>query len=312
LKLALLSTRRGADGEEALTNQADIQARAIALYDCYTHEPHDRRAFFAAMTKLAGGVAAANALIATIAADPAAATITAPADKRLTTSRISWPGAGGRTLKGYLAVPREPAGAKHGTVMVIHENRGLNSYVEDVARRVALADFVALAPDFLSPVGGTPADEDKARDMIGRLDLAANTADGVATIRWLKANKLTNGKVDIVGFCWGGAMVNRLAVAAGKSLNGGVAFYGPTPNPAEAAKVKAPLQLHYAGLDDRVNAGAGPWVAALKAAKVPVSRFDYPGVQHAFHNDTSAARYNAAAADLAWNRTIAFFERTLK
>lgn len=295
-----------------MTDPADIRARAIALYDRYTHEAHDRRTFFADMTKLAGGAAAANALIATIAASPAAAAIVPPDDKRLTASRVSWPGAGGRTMKGYLVVPRTTSSAKHGAVIVIHENRGLNAYVEDVARRAALAGFVALAPDFLSPTGGTPADEDKARQMIGALDLGATTADGVATIRWLKANKLTNGKIGVVGFCWGGAMANRLAVAAGPALNGAVAFYGPPPNPSEAAKVKAPLQLHYAGLDERVNAGAGPWVAALRAAKVPVTRFDYPGVQHAFHNDTSAARYNEAAADLAWNRTIAFFARTLK
>lgn len=298
-----------------MTNQPDTQARAIALYDRYTHQDHDRRTFFAEMTKLAGSAAAANALIATIAASPAAAAIVAPDDKRLTTSRIRWPGAGGRTMEGYLATPHSPGGkpaVKRGAVIVIHENRGLNNYVEDVTRRAALAGFVALAPDFLSPKGGTPADEDKARTMIGALDLSAATADGVATIRWLKANALTNGKVGAVGFCWGGAMINRLAVASGDALSGGVAFYGPAPNPAEAARVKSPLQLHYAGLDGRVNAGADGWVAALKAAKVPVTRFDYPGVQHAFHNDTSAARYNAAAADLAWSRTIAFFGRMLK
>lgn len=298
-----------------MTDQADLQTRAIALYDRYTHETHDRRAFFAELTKLAGGAAAAHALIAAIAADPAVAAIVPPDDKRLATSRISWPGAGGRTMKGYLAMPRTPPGTavtRRGAVIVIHENRGLNGYVEDVTRRAALAGFIALAPDFLSPAGGTPADEDKAREMIGKLDLGATAADGVATIRWLKAQKRVNGKVGVVGFCWGGAMVNRVAVAAGPLLDAAVAFYGPPPNPAEAAKVKAPLLLHYAGQDERVNAGAGPWVTALKAAKVPVTRFDYPGTQHAFHNDTSAARYNKAAAELAWKRTIAFFERTLK
>lgn len=295
-----------------MTENIDIRARAIALYDRYTHIDHDRRAFFAEMTKLAGGVAAANALIATIAADPAAAALAPPDDERLTTSRVSWPAAAGRTMKGYLAVPKNPPGARRGAIIVIHENRGLNGHIEDVARRAALAGFVAFAPDFLSPMGGTPADEDKAREMIGKLDLAATVADGVETIHSLKANKLTNGKVGVVGFCWGGAMVNRLAIAAGSSLNAGVAFYGPAPDPAEAGKIKAPLMLHYAGQDERVNAGANAWVAALKAAKAPVTRFDYPGTQHAFHNDTAAARYDAAAAKLAWDRTIDFFKRTLR
>jgi len=298
--------------ERLVTEDPDIRSRAIALYDRYTHMGHDRRAFFAEMTKLAGGAAAANALIAAIAADPAAAALVPPDDKRLTTSRISWPGAAGRTISGYLALPAGTAKQRRGAILIIHENRGLNGHIEDVARRAALAGFVALAPDFLSPLGGTPADEDKARDMIGKLDLAATVADGVATIRWLKANKLSNGKVGVVGFCWGGAMVNRLAVAAGPLLNAGVAFYGPAPDASEAAKVKAPLLLHYAGVDERVNAGANSWVAALKAAKVPVTRFDYPGTQHAFHNDTAAARYDAAAAKLAWERTIGFFRRTLR
>lgn len=295
-----------------MTGQTDIQQRAIDLYDRFTHEAPDRRAFFAELTRLAGGVAAANALIAAIGANPAAAALIPADDKRLITSRISWPGAGGRTMRGYLAIPRNPPGARHGAIVIIHENRGLNAHTEDVARRAALAGFVALAPDFLSPVGGTPPDEDKARDMIGKLDLAATVADGVATIGWLKAHKRANGKVGVVGFCWGGAMANRLAVAAGKSLAAAVAFYGPAPDPSEAARVKAAMQLHYAGTDDRVNSTAARWVAALEAAKVPVSRFDYPGTQHAFHNDTAAARYNEAAARLAWNRTLAFFESMLK
>lgn len=288
----------------------DLKARAIALYDRFTHGAQDRRAFMADMTKLAGSAAAAQMLVATIAADPAAAALIAEDDKRVDAKMVHWAGAGGHKLFGYMAIPRKHR-KKPAAVLVVHENRGLQPYTKDVARRLAVAGFVGVALDFLAPVGGTPKDEDEARRMIGALDLAAATADGVATIDWLAANKLLNGKVGTVGFCWGGAMANRLAVAAGPKLQAAVAFYGPPPPPVEAGKVKAALMLHYAGTDDRVNAGAAPWVAALQAAHADVRRFDYPGTQHAFHNDTSAARYDAAAASLAWDRTIAFFREKL-
>lgn len=288
----------------------DLKARAIALYDRFTHGDRDRRAFMAEMSRLAGGAAAAQLLVASIAADPAAAAVIADDDKRLTAKMVSWNGANGHKLFGYMAIPKKHA-KKPAAVLVIHENRGLQPYTRDVARRLAVAGFVGLAIDFLSPQGGTPADEDKARQMIGALDLGAATADGVATIDWLAAHKLLSGKVGVVGFCWGGAMACRLAVNAGSNLGGACAFYGPPPPPAEAAKVKAAMLLHYAGSDDRVNAGAGAWVDALRAAHVDVRRFDYPGTQHAFHNDTSAARYDAGAANLAWDRTIAFFREKL-
>lgn len=288
----------------------DLKARAIALYDRFTHGDRDRRAFMAEMSRLAGGAAAAQLLVASIAADPAAAAVIADDDKRLTAKMVSWNGANGHKLFGYMAIPKKHA-KKPAAVLVIHENRGLQPYTRDVARRLAVAGFVGLAIDFLSPQGGTPADEDKARQMIGALDLGAATADGVATIDWLAAHKLLSGKVGVVGFCWGGAMACRLAVNAGSNLGGACAFYGPPPPPAEAAKVKAAMLLHYAGSDDRVNAGAGAWVDALRAAHVDVRRFDYPGTQHAFHNDTSAARYDAGAANIAWDRTIAFFREKL-
>ncbi|PTQ12309.1 carboxymethylenebutenolidase [Sphingomonas oleivorans] len=291
-------------------DETELRARAIALYDRFTHVTHDRRAFMGEMAKLAGSAAAANALVASIAASPAAAAMVDPADKRLVTGNIAWPGSGGHRLSGYFARPRAVRG-KLPTVIVVHENRGLNGYIQDVTRRLALAGFLALAPDFLSPAGGTPANEDQAREMIGKLDLPATVADGVATIAWLKTRPRSNGKVGVIGFCWGGALVDRLAVAAGAGLDAGVSFYGPPPPPAEAAKVKAPLLLHYAGTDERVNAGAAAWVEALKAARVPVTRHDYPGTQHAFHNDTSAARYNAEAAKLAWDRSIAFLKEHL-
>ncbi|MEH3106698.1 MAG: dienelactone hydrolase family protein [Sphingomonas fennica] len=283
---------------------------AIALHDRFTHVHHDRRAFMAEMTRLAGGTAAAVALAAAIGADPAAAAIVAADDPRLASQRIEWAGAGGHRMAG-LSVRAKEGAAKRPAVIVIHENRGLTPYIEDVARRVALAGFQALAPDFLTPAGGTPADEDKAREMIGALDMPATVADAVATARFAATMPGTTGRVGAVGFCWGGAMVNRLAVGAGSGLAAGIAYYGPPPPPSEAAKVKAAMMLHYAGLDERVNAGADAWVVALKAAGVDVVRHDYPGKNHAFHNDTSAARYDREAADLSWDRTIAFLKAHL-
>ncbi len=289
----------------------DIKTRAIALYDAYTHRHLDRRRFFAEMTRLAGSLAAAQALAATIAADPAAAAQIAPEDKRVHAQWLTLPGAENDRLKAYLVEPAGPP-VRRPAILVVHENRGLNAYIEDVARRLAIAGFAALAVDFLSPGGGTPADEDKARGMIGALDMPHTVRNGVAALHWLRADKRTNGKVGVIGFCWGGGMVDSIAVAAGDGLGAGVAFYGPPPPPSEAARVKAALMLHYAGNDDFVNPRAGPWVEALRHAHVAVTRHDYPGTQHAFHNDTSAARYNEAAATLAWDRSIAFLRKELK
>jgi len=287
---------------------SDIRAAAIALYDRYTHEGMDRRAFMAELTRIAGGTAAASVLLASIAADPAAAALIPEADRRVRARRMSWPVGRGRTMKGYQAEPRSPAGAL-GSVLVIHENRGLNAYAEDVARRLAVAGYRAVAADFLSPAGGTPADQDAAREAIGKLDLGATAADAVATLRLLKSLPGSNGKAGAVGFCWGGGMVNRVALAAGETLDGGVSFYGPAPDPSLAPQVRSPLQLHYAELDERVNKTGFPWRDALAAAGRAVDAHVYAGVNHAFHNDTSAERYDAAAAKLAWQRTLDFFGR---
>lgn len=289
----------------------ELRQRAIALYDHFTHEGQDRRQFMADLTRLAGSAAAAGVLLASIAADPAAATIIAENDPRIVSKMLSWEVAPERKLTGYWAGPKD--GGTHAAVMVVHENRGLQPYTRDVARRLAVAGFTALAPDFLTPSGGTPlGDDDKARAMIGALDLQRTVQDGVATVAWLRDRMRSTGKVGIVGFCWGGALVDRIAIDAGKALSGGVAFYGPAPDPAEAVNVQAPLLLHYAGLDTRVDESAKPWVAALKAARKDVTSYVYPGVNHAFHNDTSADRYDKAAATLAWDRTIIFFRRTLR
>lgn len=287
----------------------DIRAAAIALYDRYTHESMDRRLFMERLTRIAGSAAAAQVLLASIAADPAAAAVVPAEDPRLKTSNGAL-GIPGVQLDGYVAAPAEAKG-KLATVMVIHENRGLNAHIEDVARRVALAGYRAVAPDFLTPLGGTPEDQDKAREMIGTLDLNAAVASGVSALRAWAADAGGNGKVGAVGFCWGGAFVNRLAVAAGDALDAGVSYYGPAPDPGEAAKVEAPLLIQLAGNDARVATTAEPWIAALKAAGKPVEAHVYAGVEHAFNNDTSAERYDAAAATLAWERTIAFFGRHL-
>jgi carboxymethylenebutenolidase len=287
-----------------------LRQRAIALYDDFTHEHRDRRRFMSDLTRLAGSAAAANVLLAGIAANPAAAAIVAEEDSRVTGRMVEWSAGPGRTLRGYRASPK--GGGRHPAVMVIHENRGLQPYTRDVARRLAVAGFEALAPDFLTLAGGTPpGDEDKARAMIAALDLPQTVRDGISTIGWLAKQPFCTGKVGVVGFCWGGALTDRIAVDAGKHLGAAVAFYGPAPDPSTAARVEAPLLLHYAGLDTRVDASATPWVAALKAAHKEVTAFTYPGVNHAFHNDTAPDRYNADAAALAWDRTIAFFGRTL-
>jgi len=287
-----------------------VRSQAIELYDRFTHEKMERRDFFAEMTRIAGGAAAANLLIGSIAASPAAAAIV-PADDKRVRAAMTTLAAGAAPYTAYVAGPAARA-ARRGTVIVVHENRGLNEHTKDVARRLALAGFHAVAPDFLSPSGGTPANEDAARDAIGKLDLGAATAAGVAMLDGLRARKGGTGKVGVVGFCWGGAFVNRLAVAAGDKLSAGVVYYGTAPDRAEAARVTAPLLIHLAGLDTRVNNSAFPWVTALRAAGKPVIFQLYDGVNHAFNNDTSAERYNEPAANLAWRRTLTFFRKRLR
>ena len=281
-----------------------LKQRAIDLYDRFTHEGLDRRIFMSRMVAIAGSVAAAEALIGAIAASPAAAALVPADDARLTTRTQDLVGG----YKAYVAEPRSRS--LKATVVVIHENRGLTEHIRDVARRVGIAGFRAVAPDFLSLTGGTPTSEDAAREAIGKLDLAKTTSDAVTMLDELSKSS-RGGKVGAVGFCWGGGFVNRLAVAAGDKLGAGVPYYGPAPAPSEASKVQAPMLIHDAGMDDRVNGTSFPWVEALRAAKKPVKFYLYDGVNHAFNNDTSAERYNKAAADLAWERTIAFFRKYL-
>lgn len=281
---------------------------AVRLYDAYTHDHRDRRTLLRQMTALAGSAAAAEALILGIAATPAAAAIVPADDARLQIDAHATLPDGQGTLKGYVEAPR---GARpRGTVIVLHENRGLNAHIEDVARRVALAGFVAIAPDLLTDQGGTPADEDRARALIAAADLERVVAETVGLARHYAA-AAPRARVGVIGFCWGGALTNRVALVAGPVLSAAVSYYGPAPAPSEAAKLTVPLMLHYAGKDARVAQTGAPWVAALKAARKPVEAYTYPGVDHAFNNDTSAERYDKAAADLAWGRTIAFLHKHL-
>jgi carboxymethylenebutenolidase len=289
----------------------DIRQRAIQLYDRFTHEGMDRRDFMSRMATLAGSFAAAEALVASIAASPAAAAIVPENDPRIHTSTGTFLGI--TSFPKHSAYIAEPTtGSRHPTVMVVHENRGLNQHIRDVTRRLALAGFYAVAPDFLSPVGGTPANEDAAREAIGTLDLGSATAAGVAMLGEMRARLDGGPRVGAVGFCWGGAYVNRLAVAAGDKLDAAVVYYGPAPNPVEAAKVQAPLMTHIPELDERVKATTWPWVKALRAAGKRVTTYNYPGANHAFNNDTSAERYHKAAAALAWKRTLRHFRMHLR
>src|SRR3954452_24967616 len=282
----------------------NTRQKAITLYDRFTHEGMERRSFMAEIVKIAGSAAAAELLIAGIAASPAAAAVVAENDPRITTRTQTLTGC----YKAYVAEPRSRS--LKPTVIVIHENRGLNDHIRDVARRVAVAGYRAVAPDMLSPSGGTPSNEDAARDAIGKLDLGKSVSDAVAIVHEL-AQSSRGGKVGAVGFCWGGGLVNRLAVAAGSKLAAAVPYYGPAPDPSEAAKVGAAMEFHNAGLDERVNATSFPWITALRSAGKTVKFFLYAGANHAFNNDTSAERYDKPAADLAWKRTLAFFAQHL-
>ncbi|MGO4618771.1 dienelactone hydrolase family protein [Ensifer sp. 2YAB10] len=285
-----------------------ITQAMIDAYDEYTHLTLDRRRFMERLTGLAGSAAAAAAIAPLLAANGAKAEIIAATDARVMGEEISYPGASG-DMKGYLVRPAEISG-KLPAVIVIHENRGLNPHIRDVARRMALEGFLALAPDFLSPSGGTPTDEDKAREMIGALDAAATTANAAATVSFLEGHQQSTGKVGAIGFCWGGGLVNRLAVGS-PDLKAGVAYYGAQPPAADVPKIKAALLLHYAGLDERINAGIDAYRKALKDNGKDATIYVYDGVNHAFNNDTSAARYDKPAADLAWSRTVEFLKAKL-
>lgn len=285
-----------------------MRQEIIDLYDEFTHRGLDRRVFMTRLAELAGGTAAAASALTLLRADYAKAAVVPAEDARITTERVAIPREG-YELKGYLV---RPAGSteKLPSIVVVHENRGLNPHIEDVTRRAALEGFMALGVDFLSSAGGTPSDEDRAREMIGQLDPANVVADAEAAIDWLTAREDSNGKVGIVGFCWGGGVVGNVAAAV-PELDAGVVFYGRTPPLEQVPNIHTPLLLHYAGLDERINANVPAFEQALKDAGKVYALYMYEGANHAFHNDTSEARYDPTAAREAWSRTMAFFKQHL-
>jgi carboxymethylenebutenolidase len=284
-----------------------MDQRIIDLYDDYTHGGMNRRTFIDRLAALAGSVAGATALLPILQNNYAQAQTVQESDPRITAEMVDIPGATG--LKGYLVKPKT-GGDKLPTVIVIHENRGLNPHIKDVTRRMATEGFIALGLDYLSPMGGTPADEEKGRDMIGQLKQPDVISYGKAAVAYLKGRPDGNGKVGAVGFCWGGGAVNNLAVNE-PNLSAGVAYYGGQPKPEDVPKIQAALMLQYAGLDERVNAGIPAFEAALKQAGKTYEIHLYEGANHAFNNDTNAARYHKEAADLAWKRTVTFLKKNL-
>jgi carboxymethylenebutenolidase len=284
-----------------------MDQRIIDLYDDFTHGVMSRRSFLDKLAALAGSTAAASALLPILQNNYAMAQTVQESDPRITTETVDIPGAQG--LKGYLVKPKA-GGDKLPAVIVIHENRGLNPHIKDVTRRMATEGFLALGLDYLSPMGGTPADEDKGREMIGQLKQPDVIAYGKAAVAYLKGRPDSNGKAGAVGFCWGGGAVNNLAVNE-QNLNAGVAYYGGQPKAEDVPKIQAALMLHYGGLDERINAGIPAYEAALKQAGKTYEIYVYGGANHAFNNDTNAARYNKAAADLAWSRTVGFLKKNL-
>ncbi len=282
-----------------------MRREIIQLYDEYTHERLGRRVFMDRLKQLAGGTATAAALLPVLENNYAKAAMVPADDDRVVTERVTF----GDQMEGYLARPADAADPLPG-VVVIHENRGLNPHIEDVTRRVALAGFVALGPDFLAPLGGTPEDEDQGREMIRSLDAARTVQNAVDAVAYLQGLDITTDKVGVIGFCWGGGMVNQVAVHS-PVVAAAVPYYGSQPSAEDAANIKAALLLQYAGLDDRINSGIADYEAALKDAGVDYTVHVYEGVNHAFNNDTNEARYDQEAAELAWSRTIAFLHQQL-
>jgi carboxymethylenebutenolidase len=283
-----------------------MDQQIINLYDEYTHKPLSRQEFLKRLTMLAGSTAAALAILPMLESDYGKAVVTNTED--LFTEYITYPGVP-NPMKAYVARPK--AEKKYAAVVVIHENRGLTPHIEDVARRAATAGYLAIAPNALSALGKTPANEDEARQWFRDLKPEDNLKNFISAFDYLATRKDYNGNTGCVGFCWGGLMSNNLAVNV-PSLKAAVAFYGRQPNAAEVSKIKSAVQLHYASLDEGVNAGIAAYEEALKNNKINYELYMYEGAQHAFHNDTSAARYNEAAAKLAWGRTLEFFGKHLK
>ncbi len=289
----------------------DFPQELLDLFDRYVHGDVNRREFLDGAQKFAVGGLTAMTIWESLKPNFAWAQQVPKDDKRVKTEYTTVTSAQGNgTIKGYFVRPANASG-KLPAVLVIHENRGLNPYIEDVARRLGTQGYMAFAPDGLTSLGGYPGDEEKATKMFGTVDGKKMFEDFVASAQWLKARPDCNGKLGAVGFCFGGGVVNNLAVRLGSELTAGVAFYGNQPSAADTAKIKAPLLLHYASLDARITGGWPAWETALKANNVNYSAHVYEGANHGFHNDTTP-RYDEAAAKLAWERTLEFFNKNLK
>ena len=289
---------------------ADFDQELLILFDAYVHGDMDRRSFLGQAQRYAKAGVTAAGLLAALSPNFSAGQQVPAQDSRVTTQRVSLPTPSvyGK-INGYLARPSAAGAARLPMVLVVHENRGLNPHIEDVTRRLALDGFMAFAPDALTPLGGYPGDEDKAREAFAKLDQESTREDFLAAAQWLRMRADGDGKLGVVGFCYGGGMSHWLATQL-PELRAAVPFYGNTPDPALAAKVKAPLLVHLAEVDERINAAWPAYEDALKAAGAKYQVHHYAGTQHGFHNDTTP-RYDAAAAKLAWERTVAFFKAQL-
>jgi carboxymethylenebutenolidase len=288
----------------------DFDQELLILFDQYVHGQIDRRGFLDRAAKFAVGGMTAPMLLEALNPKFAEAQQVPKDDKRVRAEYVEYPSPqGSGTMKGYLVRPATAVGKLPG-VLVVHENRGLNPHIEDIARRLALDNFVAFAPDALAPLGGYPGDEDKARALFQKLDQTKTREDFVAAVGYLKTRPECTGRVGVVGFCYGGGVANMLATRV-PDLGAAVPFYGNQPPAADVAKIKAPLLIQYAEKDDRINAGWPAYETALKEAKVQYTAYIYPGTQHGFNNDTTP-RYDQAAAKLAWQRTVDFFNKHLR
>jgi carboxymethylenebutenolidase len=288
----------------------DFDQELLILFDAYVHGAIDRRGFLDKAAKYAVGGVTAVMLLDQLSPKFLEAQVVKPEDPRIKVQNVEFESPKGYgKMRGYLAQPAKPAG-KLPAILVIHENRGLNPHIEDIARRLALDNFLAFAPDALFPLGGYPGDEDKARELFGKLDQAKSREDFIAAAGWLKARPETTGKIGAVGFCYGGGIVNMLATRV-PDLAAGVPFYGSAPTLEDVPKIKAAMLIQSAEVDERINASWPGYEAALKAANIRYERYQYPGTQHGFNNDTTP-RYDAAAAKLAWERTLAHFNKYLR
>jgi carboxymethylenebutenolidase len=287
----------------------DFDQELLILFDAYVHGAVDRRGFLDKAAKYAVGGVTAAMLLDQLSPKFAEAQVVKPEDPRIKVQYLEYDSPNGYgKMRGYFAQPAKAA--KLPAILVIHENRGLNPHIEDIARRLALDNFVAFAPDALFPLGGYPGNEDKAREVFQNLDQAKTREDFVTATAWLKARPETNGRIGAVGFCYGGGMVNFLATRV-PDLSAGVAFYGSSPNVADVPKIRAAMLIQSAEVDEKINASWPAYEAALKAANVPHERHLYPGTQHGFNNDTTP-RFDAAAAKLAWERTLAHFNKYVR